>query len=563
MRYSTEIRLSLGLFVLCLPVCTGIAWAGSDGAERVVFPDSVQVVEAVQGNLGLEALQPPEKAESRFDEIPAPLSPVPPGELRRLKEEARRGAPSEGGVQQLDLSTSSLTGPTVLRTQNGMNQSTLPNNAIPPDTILARSSNRVVEAVNRGVQLRTLSGSQLAIRDLNAFFGAATGDGLLFDPKVYYDHIGANERFYVAALQLRTSPRLSRIWLAVSRSPNPGDLNSGSWCRYSFEGRRNIGTTAESWADYPGLGGGRDALLISTNQFTFSSFAFTYSIVHVIEKEPLANNSFTCPALTLRSFQPATSQGDFNTFTLQPVHHYVAPRSRAETVNPAYLVNTFFFGGSRIYRLWQLRNLSTGNPTLARYDSSVSGQTYHLAPDSPQNGSTNPRVDTGDLRIYSASATSLDEIWAAHTVRCNMGGGDNESCVRIFSIFLGGFPFAAGPGYFITFGGGDGDFYSYPAVAVNGASQVAVSFQFAGENDFLGTAWAYRPTNSTSISATGVYGTGNCQLPNSPRGVSRAGDYSGAQTTPDTLSTFWLAGELARQTGSSCHWNTRMIELSP
>lgn len=562
MMCSARIRLPLVGFVVGLSVCGGIAWADSDGAKRVVVPDSVQVVEAVQGSLGLEALQPPGRAESRFDEIPAALPPVPLAELRRLKAEARRGAPSEGHVQQLDLSTSSLTGPMVLRNQGGMNQSTLPNNAVPPDTTLARSSTRVVEAVNRGVQLRTLSGSQLAISDLNAFFGAPTGDGLLFDPKTYYDHIGANERYYVVALQRRLSPRLSRIWLAVSRSQNPGNLSPGSWCRYSFEGRRDIGTSADSWADYPGLGGGRDALLITTNQFTFTSFAFTYSIVHAINKETLANNSVTCPALTTMAFQPATSEGDFNTFTLQPVHHYVAPRSRAETVNPAYLINSFFNGGTNVYRVWQLRNLASGSPSLARYDEAVFAQTYNTAPDSPQNGSVNPRVHTGDLRIYSASATSLDEIWAVHTVRCNIGGGDNESCIRVFSMFVGGFPFQASPGFFITFGGSAGDFYSFPAVAVNGASQVAVSFQFAGENDFLGTAWAYR-NNGTTMDATGVYGVGNCQLPNSSLGVSRAGDYSGAQTTPDSLTTFWLAGERAQQTGSSCHWNTRIIELSP
>ncbi len=563
MQYSGRIKLPLGLFVVYFFFCGGISSAESQGGERVVLPDSVQVVEAVQGSLGIESSQPTGNGPSRFDEIPFALPPVPLAEFKRLKAQARFGDSSEGEVQQLEL-VDSLTGPTVLRNQAGIAQSSLPNNAVPPDTILARSSTRVVEAVNRGVQLRTLSGSQLAIKDLNAFFGASTASGLLFDPKVYYDQIGANERFYVVALQQRPSPRLSRIWLAVSRAQNPGNLDPGSWCRYSFEGRRNIGTSSESWADYPGLGGGKDSLLITTNQFTFSSRAFTYSIVHVVHKEPLANNSTTCPALTVTSFQPATTQGDSNTFTLQPVHHYVAPHSRPETVNPAYLINSFASSGANVYRVWQLRNLASGNPTLARADSAVSSHPYHLAPDAPQNGSTSPKVDTGDLRIYSASATSIIEIWAAHTVRCNIGGGENASCIRVLSMFVGGVPFGASPGYFITFGGSAGDFYSYPAVAINDSSQVAVGFQFAGQNDFLGTAWAYREASSTSISATGVYGVGNCVLPISPgRGVARAGDYSGAQTTPDSLTTFWLAGELAQQSGSSCLWGTRILELSP
>lgn len=554
-----NLKLSISLLVSSALFGAQLTSASPQAAGRTVLPDTVQVVEAVQGQPVSSETQPDRERSPDLDRVSA-LPPVSFAELRRLKALARTGDAMVDGVQQLDT-TSSLVG--LLRNQTGIAQSSLPNNAVPPDTILARSGTRVLEAVNRGVQLRSLSGSQISIKDLNDFFAASTTDGLLFDPKVYYDQIGGNERFYVVALQQNSFPRLSRIWLAVSRSADPANLDPASWCRYSFDGRRDIGTTAESWADYPGLGGGRDALVITTNQFTFGG-SFTYSIVHTIHKEPLANNAFTCPALTITSFQPASTQGDFNTFTLQPVHHYAPPRSRAETVNPVYLINTFWFGGTDVYRVWQVSNVASGSPVLASRDSEVGGQVYDLAPDSPQNGSTSPRVDTGDLRIYSASATSLDEIWAAHTVSCNIGGGENESCIRVFSMFVGGFPLQAGPGYFITFGGGAGDFFSYPAIAVNGSSQVGIGYQFAGQTDYLGAGWAFRAASSTLIGATGTYATGNCVLPQSPgRIVARAGDYSGAQTTPDALDTFWLAGEHAQQVGSACHWATRIAELSP
>ena len=50
----------------------------------------------------------------------------------------------------------------------------------------------------------------------------------MFDPKVYYDRNATNPRFFVVALQVAgrdnttTADDVSRIWVAVSRSPEPG-----------------------------------------------------------------------------------------------------------------------------------------------------------------------------------------------------------------------------------------------------------------------------------------------------------------------------------------------------
>src|SRR6185312_1436015 len=101
----------------------------------------------------------------------------------------------------------------------------------PPDTSVAKSPTRVLEAVNGALRLSNTSGGTIATVDLNTFFGAAVANGLLFDPKVYFDRNATNQRFYVVALQQNTNPKLSLIWLGVSRITNPSNLSSPNWCR--------------------------------------------------------------------------------------------------------------------------------------------------------------------------------------------------------------------------------------------------------------------------------------------------------------------------------------------
>ena len=121
----------------------------------------------------------------------------------------------------------------------------------------------MLEATNSAVRLFTNVGGVIQTKNLNTFFGAPVGDGLLFDPKTYYDRNAANRRHYVAALQVsgrgdsNIGNNISRIWLAISRSPDPANLNAANWCRYAINGQLNAGTTNANWADYPGLGTGR------------------------------------------------------------------------------------------------------------------------------------------------------------------------------------------------------------------------------------------------------------------------------------------------------------------
>ncbi len=482
------------------------------------------------------------------------LPPVSPEVYARMKEGAVFDPRAEIVVPSgpAESGFTAEANPLVAGSWSAMDLLSSTNNAIPPDVNVTKSPNRFLQAVNRAVQLRNDSGASFGLADLNVFFGASTSDGLLFDPKVYFDNLGTNKRMYVVALQ-KSGTSLSKIWLAVSRSQDPSDLNSSSWCRYQINSARNLGTSDASWADYPGLGGGADALVISANQFRFSNSTFTYSVVYAIPKNGLSNNASSCPSLSWSVFQPATTAGDSSIFTLQPVDHYSAPSSFTGTTNPAYLVSTRF-GTSSTYRLWRLRNVAT-SPSLQLFDVTGFTFTYGLQPNALQHGST-PSLDTGDDRVTQAAGLG-NLIWAAHGTVCNVGGGANESCVRTVSITVS--QVSGGPsgtaGREINTGDSDGNHFFWPGIAVNSVGQNVIAFLGAGTSRYLSGFWAFRDTNESSFTTLATILTGSCV-----QSSTRSGDYVGVSTdlTDDAI---FVTAEAVRNLSGSCRWATQIMRI--
>ena len=138
------------------------------------------------------------------------------------------------------------------------------------DLSVGKSNTLVLEGVNSSLRLFTTVGGVLATKTLNTFFGATGSQRSFHDPRVYFDRNAVNRRFYVVARQqsgITDATGISRIWLAVSRSSDPANLEPANWCRYAIDAKRNAGTAYSSWADYLGLGVGVDKLVISANQY--------------------------------------------------------------------------------------------------------------------------------------------------------------------------------------------------------------------------------------------------------------------------------------------------------
>ena len=442
----------------------------------------------------------------------------------------------------------------------------------PPDTIVAKSPTRVVEAVNSAIRMTTTSGTLVQSMSLDTFLSSsASTQGSPFDPKIFYDRNSVRPRMYVVALQkvgdddLITSNDSARLILAVSRSSDPTTLSSSGWCRYAFNAEREANTSSATWADYPGLGIGADSVVISENQFTFTApNTFRYPVLRVLRKSVINDNAASCPSATsipTYTFLPPGLPGSYSFFTMQPVQHYTSPSSFIGASSPVYLVNSLGSGQSS-YRVWRLANLWTSSPSLT--STTVPTFITYSTPVNAPGGAT-AGLDSGDTRVLQAAGIG-NSITFVNGSGCNFTSfTPPEACLRIVKIQVGQSPFLA-PTASLTqvqsFGGGNGYYDMYPSVAVNSAGAAAVAFQrttgLTVPTTYLSTRFITKTSSASFVSSSALGPSGTCALTvGLQSGRYRAGDYTGAQTDTDGVG-FWLAGERATLSGSNCIWSTRV-----
>jgi hypothetical protein len=548
---------AIGLFII------GIFVLATAATAKDILPVSEEVLAPVSDTAIEKKIGAPETLE----EPPVHGLPfVDANTYKVLKARAQTNAASQAeAVLESPLGPEPLV-PAVTTSFVGLDQANAGGGfSRPPDTIVGKSNTRVLEAVNSSLRLFTTVGGVLATKTLNTFFSAAVPQGTLADPKVYYDRNAANRRFYVVALQesgTTDATGISRIWLAVSRSSDPANLEPANWCRYTIDSKRNAGTAYSSAADYTGLGVGADKLVISTNQFRFTNRTFTFAIIRVFNKLIAANNAAACPGLPVFTFQPSNVLGDGGIFTLQPAQHYTNPSSFTGTSNPVYLVNSIVGlsnGTSDAYRVWRVRNLAP----MTLQGTTIAGNFVNsLPPNAPQEGST-ILLDTGDTRVTQVAGRG-DLISAVHSTGCVVGGPPTVSCVRHMRFSVG--QSAAGTltaiineqnvfGYGLV--GGTGTFIFWPGVAVNNVGQTAIAYHrnrnTAGIR-FLSSLVTLR-TGAANVAPFFIT-SGTCAQP-----FTRTGDYIGAQTDPSDFLSFWLAGERATLVTGTCKWQTQIIKL--
>lgn len=420
--------------------------------------------------------------------------------------------------------------------------------AFPPDTIVAASATKVLEATNVALRLSDRDGRNATIRSLEDFFGLPTANSFHFDPKVYYDRLSG--RFFVVDLDLDFVERQSFIYLSVSRSSSPADLVAPrSWCNYRLNGR-----VGRSWADFPGLGMNERWLAVTVNNFNFSG-SFRSAFVYALDKRRLADNAAACPRVDFHRFRAAQDGHGQVAFTVQPAFHY---STTALAGTPLFLVSSdVVFEVAETYTLWRLTEGPGGVPELGRHGVRGTGR-YTIPPNAPQrdNGT---ELDTGDQRV-SQAAFRDGVVWTAHTTGCNFGFTPGESCVKAVGIT----PTADGGTVTFeeTFGGGDDWFVWMPSVAVNGRGDVAVAFQRSRGTMSTGVAFAGKPAASNRFETLARLVNGRCSIENFDGQRNRTGDYVGVQTDPADDLTFWIAGEYTGNVGKlGCNWRTRVARV--
>lgn len=436
---------------------------------------------------------------------------------------------------------------------NGLNYMTSGyegNRAIVPDTIVAASESRVLEATNYALRLTNRQGGRALVTTLRNLF-AETGALHLFDPRVYFDRLSG--RFFVVASGIDFNTEKSFVYLGVSRSSTPSSLAApADWCTY----RLGSGVVW-SWNDYPALGVNERWVAISTNQFTYPDVAgeirFGYVMLYGFNKQELVDNADGCGDVSLfRHVVTRDLTEQIWAFTLQPAQHYTESGLAGTPL--------FFFSSDPVsgpyYVLWRFED--TGNPK-PRLSSTIltADDAATTPPNAPQRSGAD--LDTGGKRIMQVAFRD-GRIWAVHTTGCRLGAGENESCVRALEIT----PTDADAtlSYQETYGGGDGWFFWMPGIAINELGDVVVPFQRSRGDRNFGAAFNGKRASDSEFDAVRLLVRGKCPIESfDGYGRNRTGDYVGAQTDPAGNLAFWIAAEFPDRFASECRWKTRVARV--
>ncbi|MBI1733769.1 MAG: hypothetical protein HYR51_01220 [Candidatus Rokubacteria bacterium] len=487
--------------------------SGSSGPVQVRTPQDMRAFEAAYGAQAGDGAKP-------F------MPTMDPADYAAAKAAASAG----GGSAAPDAAAPGALAPPTLKfiQFNGIFQNDVGagGSSWPPDTHGAVGHTQYVQVVNRGVRVwskGTTTTQPTVLRNvtLSALFGNTES---IFDPRVVYDPI--YKRWVIVATRrtLGSTDTIRRFWLAVSDTSSA----TGSFAIYQISFSINPVANGD-WCDYPQLGFDRDALLITCNFFTPTSFK-------------------TTGALAIPKALAYNRQGfSFPIFT-----------GLAGTLAPPIVLDgsglTYFIaagiGGSSIFK-HTMTNSSRTNVAMSSAAAVPVGVLRTTPPDATQP-STTRLIDTLDGRFVNASTQLGTTVWNIHSV--NAGGRAGLRWYRINAatntLIQSGALSSASLHYFNA------------SIAANSSHNVVVTYSASGST--LRPSVIY--TGKLSGEAAMAAGTNNFQSPavllnNLASGsttVNRWGDYSAVTVDPTNSSLFWIVNETVVNTST---WGSRIVRV--
>jgi hypothetical protein len=236
----------------------------------------------------------------------APGGSVPGGSEPGPAQQPRSslpGRPTVGhrpGVAAGSMAPAPALAPAVAANFDGTNQ-TVCGSCQPPDPNAATSGTEIVELVNTFIQVTDTNGAILCGGGVTLNRLLRSNDSLT-DPRVQWDNV--NQRFSLSVtLEPASSSATPAMWIAASQTADA----CGSWWVYrlTFSGGP---FPAGTFMDFPMLGQDRNALLLSTRNFTHPGTNFTIFGVQkslVYSGASVSFSTFGVPSLTA----PVTNAG--------------------------------------------------------------------------------------------------------------------------------------------------------------------------------------------------------------------------------------------------------------
>jgi hypothetical protein len=418
---------------------------------------------------------------------------------------------------------------------------------IPPDPHGAAGPSHLVSVVNTSIEWHTKAGAQQNSQRLGhngttsagSFFTILNPLTSTFDPKVIYDQY--NGRFVIVTLEQTKGPNTSRILVAVSKTSDP---NAGWWFT-SINSLINI--SGSSWADYPGLAVGTNAIYITANMFGFALGDYKGGRLWIVAKSPFYSGG-TATAIVRDHITLGSGYGA----TYQPAHMFGTPPTGVGTFLVLY--SGLSNGTNESVNVIRVSNSLT-SPTFTGQDVALlnvdnTGGPYN---DAPQSG-TGTLIRTNDRRTQNAIWRN-NNLWSTFTVVPNSGviaGEVTAHWVRINTTTLATLTLADQGDI-----GGEtiatNCFTFFPSIAVNSNSDVCIGFSASASSIFPGCYFTGRlstdPAGFTITPDVVMAGLAYYIRIFGSSG-NRWGDYSGSSVDPTDDQTFYVFNQYALTQGT-------------
>ena len=441
---------------------------------------------------------------------------------------------------------------------------------VPPDPDMAVGPDHVIVVVNTAFEVYDKKGEVLVpATELSTFFDGTEGCtafapipgfpglfGATFDPDVVYDE--EHDRFVMGIDGNGTD-----YCVAATVTGDP----TGAWNRYGFPTNVN-----GAFFDFPHMGVGLDAIYMGSNQFGgtlpfgFEGRVFAMDKLAMYNGDPLQ--------VVTREVTPAGEPNIRLDGTPQPAQLHGFRQKTWPRGGPHYIMTEYFDGKVHSVYAWndpfgRDEFDLVGDVDLAAA-TGVECENFSCFPVPwPQAGS--PEIlEANDFRGQETEYRN-GRLWTSQTISCNPGDGTVD-CIRWAEIR----PTRVEPGVLnldtfelvATTDGvrqagvfaSDGDFRSFPSLAVNHCNDMAIGYSAGNAETFPSVYVSGRrffdrrgEVRDEVLLKEGESAYTSFQ-DNGGAAPVRWGDYSGMTIDPDG-SRFWYVGEYARDTSDPDNFN--------
>jgi hypothetical protein len=444
---------------------------------------------------------------------------------------------------------------------------------IPPDTMGAVGLDKVVTILNNNMVIQDkATGAQLSLVSMTSFWSAAGGSGH-FDPRIQYDPY--NNRWIVAAVSNAQTAN-SSVLVGVSNTPDP----QGSYTLFRFVVGCAPGSpgcnAAGGWADFPMLGFNKNWVVVTWNQFTINTLAFTDGRALVIDYASMHEAE---PAATIFTGATAAIGG----FCMHPATTYSA------TEETMYIPTHISSAGAtyRLHRLTGTASAPVFNVDPANRTRPGGGWTQPGGDVLPQQcvpGVGTPtqtcpasirQVDVGDAFVRTNVVFRNGKIYYPQTIALPTGGITNNSrfvaqwtALNADGTFSDGGRLEDATATRIN----GGKHYGYASLSVNKNNDMILGFSEFESDDYADAGYAVRfgGDPAGTLRDPVIYKEGEDYYQKTFSGTrNRWGDYSHSVVDPVNDVDLWTLQEYARlrvgttgQGSNDSRWGTWWAKLN-